>query len=198
MPDIWFGSDHHFGHQRIIELCNRPFDSVEEMDEKMIQWHNEIVKPDDIFIHVGDLALGSFENSMKKAERLNGRKILVPGNHDRVWSKESEKRQLRFRGFYEAAGFEIWPEQFVLAFKNGRADLTPGNDMLAFSHLPSEGDSHGDDRYKDMRPVTDVPIVCGHVHDEWTTKGRNFNVGVDVRNFRPVHLEEVLEWTRTL
>lgn len=192
MPDIWFGSDHHFGHKNIIPYCNRPFESTEEMDEMLIQWHNELVKPNDIFYQLGDLALGRFEDSIKKAARLQGMKLLVPGNHDRVWSTEKESRQERFRPMYEEAGFDILSEQFVVDL-----DLA-GEVAVLLSHLPSEGDSQKEERYADMRPETGLPILCGHVHDEWTTKGRNFNVGVDVHDFRPVHLDEVLAWIDSL
>ena len=192
MADIWFGSDHHFGHKNIITYCNRPFESVEEMDEMLIQWHNELVKPNDIFYQLGDLALGSFEDSIKKAARLQGMKLLVPGNHDRVWSTEKESRQERFRPMYEEAGFDILSEQFVVDL-----DLA-GEVAVLLSHLPSEGDSQKEERYADMRPETGLPILCGHVHDEWTTKGRNFNVGVDVHDFRPVHFDEVLAWIDSL
>ena len=192
MPDIWFGSDHHFGHKNIIPYCNRPFESTEEMDEILIQNHNELVKPNDIFYQLGDLALGSFEDSIKKAARLQGMKLLVPGNHDRVWSTEKESRQERFRPMYEEAGFDILSEQFVVDL-----DLA-GEVAVLLSHLPSEGDSQKEERYSEMRPETGLPILCGHVHDEWTTKGRNFNVGVDVHDFRPVHFDEVLAWIDSL
>ena len=190
MADIWFGSDHHFGHKNIIPYCNRPFESTEEMDEMLIQWHNELVKPNDIFYHLGDLALGRFEDSIKKAARLQGEKFLVPGNHDRVWSTEKESRQERFRPMYEEAGYSILPEKVLFMFDKGV--------QAVLSHLPSEGDSQKEERYKDMRPDDSFPILCGHVHDEWTTKGRNFNVGVDVHDFRPVHLDEVLAWIDSL
>lgn len=197
MPNIWFTSDHHFGHQNIIKYTNRPFESVPEMDEMLIQYHNELVKPDDIVWHLGDLALGTFEDSIQKAARLNGQKVLIPGNHDRVWSKEKPARQERFKPMYEEAGYRVFPEQVSL-FSTGFAPGPNPEYIALMSHLPSEGDSHGEDRYSEMRPETDLPILCGHVHDEWATKGRNFNVGVDVHNFRPVHLDEVLAWINTL
>jgi calcineurin-like phosphoesterase family protein len=76
---IWFTSDHHFGHERIIELAKRPFASVEGMDEHMIARWNDRVKPGDTVYHVGDFAFTDHDPYLR---RLNGQKFLVPGNHD--------------------------------------------------------------------------------------------------------------------
>jgi calcineurin-like phosphoesterase family protein len=59
--NIWFSSDTHYGHKRIIELAKRPFSSVEEMDEVMIERHNARVRPGDQFFHVGDFAFADHD-----------------------------------------------------------------------------------------------------------------------------------------
>lgn len=76
---IWFTSDHHFGHARIVELAHRPFESVEEMDETMISRWNERVDNGDLVYHLGDFA---FCDHTPYLERLNGQKRLILGNHD--------------------------------------------------------------------------------------------------------------------
>lgn len=76
---IFFTSDTHFGHHNIIEYCQRPFSSVEEMDESLVQKWNEVVKPKDTVFHLGDLA---FKYGMISAHKLNGKKFLILGNHD--------------------------------------------------------------------------------------------------------------------
>lgn len=76
-------SDTHFGHANIIQYCQRPFSSVEEMDEILVTNWNSVVKPEDWVYHLGDFALGKAENVAKYRERLNGRIFLVRGNHDR-------------------------------------------------------------------------------------------------------------------
>jgi len=79
MSSVWFTSDHHFGHKRIIELAKRPFASVEEMDEHMIECWNDVVKPGDLVYHLGDFAFADHTPYLK---RLRGQKRLILGNHD--------------------------------------------------------------------------------------------------------------------
>ena len=77
-------SDHHFGHARISELAGRPFSTVDEMNTVLIERWNALVKPDDVVLHLGDLALGPIEQSVALTSQLNGTRLLVPGNHDHI------------------------------------------------------------------------------------------------------------------
>lgn len=80
----WFISDNHFNHTNIIEYCNRPFNSTEEMDEYMISQWNNTISSNDIVYHLGDFALGlDKEGYTELVSRLNGNIILIRGNHDR-------------------------------------------------------------------------------------------------------------------
>lgn len=54
---IWFTSDLHLNHSKIIEYCNRPFSNIEEMNEMLINNWNSVVKPKDIVFCLGDIAL---------------------------------------------------------------------------------------------------------------------------------------------
>jgi calcineurin-like phosphoesterase family protein len=81
MPkNIFITSDTHFHHANIIGYCNRPFSSVEEMDEILVQRWNETVKPGDKVYHLGDVYMKKRDGSILR--RLNGTKVLVIGNHD--------------------------------------------------------------------------------------------------------------------
>ena len=76
----FFTSDTHFGHKNIIEYCQRPFKSVEEMNEKIIENWNKVVSPEDTVFHLGDFVFRG-----KKREflhKLNGKVIWLKGNHD--------------------------------------------------------------------------------------------------------------------
>ena len=78
MSDIWFVSDLHFGHNNIISYCQRPWTSVEEMDQALVDNWNEFVRGNDIVYCLGDMAFHNYD----RIGQLNGIKVLVPGNHD--------------------------------------------------------------------------------------------------------------------
>lgn len=88
----WVCADHHFGHTNILTFTRedgtrlRPFASVEEHDETIIANHNALVAPQDRVYILGDLAMR--RGAIPTVGRLNGRKVLVKGNHDIFKMKE--------------------------------------------------------------------------------------------------------------
>lgn len=79
MSEVWFTADHHFGHERICMLAQRPFLTTVEMDEVMIERWNARVATGDTVYHLGDFA---FDDHDKYLRRLKGQKRLIIGNHD--------------------------------------------------------------------------------------------------------------------
>lgn len=77
---IWVTSDTHFNHANIIKYCNRPFSSVEEMNETIVENWNKVVSWDDIIYHLGDFALGDKSLIPNILGRLNGRVKIIMGN----------------------------------------------------------------------------------------------------------------------
>ncbi len=75
-------SDTHFGHEASLGFCQRQFSSVREMDEFMVDAWNSTVKSTDIVYHLGDFSFGGAAHARSIFRRLNGRKILILGNHD--------------------------------------------------------------------------------------------------------------------
>lgn len=197
----WFTADPHFGHARIIELCNRPFASVEAMNEALVERWNDRVQDDDMVFILGDLALGKLDDSLTYVTMLRGLKVLVPGNHDRVWSGHPKPgrpiREVDVKR-YEAAGIMIL---------SGGEPVTHHRDdgqKWHLCHFPDVGDSHDEDRFDAWRPPApfkpDV-IVHGHVHQKWVVNGPRINVGVDMWDYAPVSEDEVAKlaqaaWTR--
>lgn len=78
---VYFTADLHLGHNNIIKTCNRPFSSVDEMDDILIENWNKKVKGNDTVYIVGDLIWKGIDPK-PYLDRLKGKKILVRGNHD--------------------------------------------------------------------------------------------------------------------
>lgn len=114
----WVISDTHFYHERILGYCQRPFKTVEEMNEVLIKNWNSVVNEDDIVYILGDFCFGNKEMLKQIVSQLKGRKILILGNHDRLT-----------KGAYLYAGFET-------VTKNPM--IVDGDFIL--SHHPLQGD----------------------------------------------------------
>ena len=83
MTDILFSADSHFHHDNISKFCNRPYKTVEEMNEDLIKNWNLMVRPGDLVYHLGDF---SWKDPVDILPRLNGQIFLIKGSHDR-WIK---------------------------------------------------------------------------------------------------------------
>lgn len=103
----FFIADEHYGHwtsseRNIIKYCNRPFDSIEEMDAEIIKRFNSVVSKDDITIHAGDFTLKNKQVAYDYLQKLNGDHLCLQGSHDRwlpkaapyIWQKTIENQFL--------------------------------------------------------------------------------------------------------
>jgi calcineurin-like phosphoesterase family protein len=98
----FFTSDEHFSHNNIIKYCNRPFSSIEEMDEAIISRFNSIVDNNDITIHAGDFTMAKREVAESYVKQLNGTHIFLRGSHD-YWLKGTKCHEIwekRIDGIY--------------------------------------------------------------------------------------------------
>ena len=86
MSKIYFIADTHFGDERILRYENRPFESAENMDCRLIDRWNKVVGQEDTVYLLGDFGADGYES--KILAELNGKKILVKGNHDTKTSEE--------------------------------------------------------------------------------------------------------------
>lgn len=86
---IYFTSDLHLGHRGIIEMQNRPFTNLEEMNRALIYNYNSIVNKKDTVYILGDISHHlSIEQANEMIEKMNGKKILIKGNHDKSYRQE--------------------------------------------------------------------------------------------------------------
>ena len=167
--DIFFSSDYHLSHFNIIKYCNRPFKSVDEMNETIIKKFNERVKEDDLVFFLGDFCFksgtGRGEGEPNKADvyrkQLNCKNIIfVQGNHD---SNNSLKTPI---------------QNLVIKHGGKRINLVHNPEYCNVNY--------------------DINIV-GHVHEKWQCKrykrGEQFtdciNVSVEQWNYYPVTWQEI-------
>jgi calcineurin-like phosphoesterase family protein len=108
-------SDHHLGHTNSWEKFTlsdgsplRPFTSTEEMNETMIERHNAKVKEQDTVYFLGDVVIN--KKYLELVKRMNGRKILVRGNHDIF--KDEDYREV---GFQQIHGVRVFVDKFILS-----------------------------------------------------------------------------------
>jgi calcineurin-like phosphoesterase family protein len=182
MSNTWLTSDTHFGHENIIKFSGRPFDNVKEMNEALVDYWNDTVSPEDTVIHLGDVAMGHFLDSWEYVKKLNGHLHLIMGNHDRIarYYGMSEKYESKFMPLY-ATRFETM--QYQMKYM--------GFDLC---HLPYYGDHVGEERFADRRPTDNGRwLIHGHVHEEWLVKDKMINVGVDVWDFKPAHIDTIMD-----
>lgn len=98
MPKYFFTADTHFSHHNIISYCSRPFESVEQMNQTLIDNWNSVVRKNDFVYHLGDFGFWKRGDLEIIFNKLNGHKHLIKGNHDTsltykldwVWVKETE------------------------------------------------------------------------------------------------------------
>lgn len=110
--NVWFSSDHHFGHKNIIRYSDRPYPNLDMMKECLILNHNNVVKENDIWICVGDFAFLPDAEANKILNRLNGYKILIIGNHD---INKKKVKQLEFDAIYPCFATDVWDMTFFIS-----------------------------------------------------------------------------------
>lgn len=93
--EYWFTGDQHFDHNAIRNHCNRPFKTVDEMNSVIIEKHNEVVKPYDVVVHVGDFTMHVSHKNVQQnfISKLHGNHIFIKGNHD-YWLPNSLGRYM--------------------------------------------------------------------------------------------------------
>jgi calcineurin-like phosphoesterase family protein len=174
---IYFTADLHLGHNNIIKYCNRPFDSVEEMDYTIIANWNSRVKENDVVYIIGDFA---FKELSGYASRLIGIKYLILGSHDKINHVDSL--------FYERINLHILPPIWEIPI-SGLKDEYGKNRLIVLCHysMRSWNKSH----YCSYH-------LFGHHHGKLSPYGLSFDVGVDTNNFFPYSLNDVDNKMKTL
>lgn len=197
MGEIYITSDTHFSHANIIHYCDRPFETVREMDDALIEKWNSVVTPNDTVWHLGDVFWHHGE-AHRIAPRLNGSKFLIKGNHD--WNAErmqnlgfvpltARKDQLwneyydryRFLMCHRPRDMKTWEKSKVIKRQVGVGYFTI---VSARQEIRLVGHEHNNapvfikwvrDKGDQARPIMALNMSCEH----W--------------GFTPVHINTVVE-----
>lgn len=180
---IHFTSDPHFYHSGILRLMNRPYDTVEDMNEGLIANWNEVVAKDDIVFVCGDLIFtGKVELIKELVERLNGTIYWIYGNHDYQNKHDRPVVQELFGGrVFDILEIEVDDEDERLPKANTEDKFT----KVFLCHYPLHEwnrraiHAHGHVHSKDERQILFNAL--------------RYDVGVDNNNYRPISWFEFKE-----
>jgi calcineurin-like phosphoesterase family protein len=163
----WVAADHHFSHANILRFLRddgsplRPFNTIEEHDETIIERHNSVVGKNDRVYLLGDLCM--HRRNLPIVSRLNGRLVLVKGNHDIF------KLRDYLPYFDDIRAYVVQKDQ------NG--------EKVILSHVPLHPDSVG-------RFGTNIH---GHLHYNKINDPRYICVSLEHTNYSPIQIHEALK-----
>lgn len=144
MSKILITSDCHFNHENILryEPESRPFASVQEMNEKIIENWNKVVEPQDTVYVLGDMFMGQITEIPPILDRLNGKIILIRGNHDTANRIKLYKERgievkdidyISYKGrFFILCHFPIANEEFINMVRNDNSEV-----VVLYGHVHS-------------------------------------------------------------
>ena len=174
---IYYISDTHFRDQSIFDKCKRPFKSLQEMEETIVQKWNTKINDDDVVYVLGDLVKDDDASAIQIFNKLKGHKHLIVGNHDHQLLEVIEDSSL-----FETIRF------IDLIFDKNRKVCVCHYPLMDWMEFNRQG-----------------VLVYGHIHNKTAMNGNAYklmkefyetlpayNCGVDVCNFEPKTLDELI------
>lgn len=183
---IFFTADLHLGHANVIKYTDRPWESVDDMDEVLIANWNAIVGPHDTVYHIGDFTLQGRAQAHGYLERLNGKIHMLEGSHDQRWFGVEAQSCSGRPVIYE-------PPLLTLEFKDLKsqsATSKTGHDgkyplSITLCHYAME---------KWPKSHYGALHLFGHSHGRLEAGPQRMDVGVDaVEGYQPISLLEAKE-----
>ena len=168
---IFFTADTHFGHKNILKLCNRPFETIEEMNETLIEnWNHRVSGMDTVYI-VGDMFFRC-SDAETILRRLKGKKRLIVGNHDSSWMNKVDLNR-----------YFVSVDRLL--------EISDGKHALTLCHYPLLTWNHAKKSY----------MIHGHIHADTSAdyfplicnRSNVLNAGVDINGFMPVSFDELFQ-----
>lgn len=190
MSTIFFISDTHFGHKKIVDGFSnsmhqnsgaRPFSNIDEHDAALIENWNKTVGPNDTVYHVGDAFVGGdiTDAQIEIWKALNGRKNFAPGNHC-TWNKI--QRLVPFCNKIQAS-FEFKGDVIVQHIPVHPMEVTAGTGRFK---LNIHGHLHRDIVQKEVVTAWGDMESFSSVPDK-----RYFNVSCEQINYTPIAYDEI-------
>lgn len=190
---IFFTSDTHYGHTNICRSVSnwrdengnvpihqtRDFETLEQMNDKIVESINSVVGEDDTLFHLGDWSFGGYDNIEEFRNRINCKNIhLILGNHDHHIERNKGDIQRLFSSVHQYLRLQVsvMPGTKLYA---GEIDLILMHYPIASWHNMNDSVIH----------------LHGHVHlppDKKLSQGKAMDVGVDGNNMVPYSLGEIM------
>lgn len=178
MAEIWLTSDSHFFHENMYKFVRADgvtrvrdrFASAAEGDEYMIDAWNAVVSPEDHVWHLGDVTLDRSSGDIWKLEKV----IKSLNGHKRLILGNHDHYDVRV---YRDVGFE-------------KVKGSHRHEGLVYSHIPLHPMSIASPKV--------LANVHGHIHALPAFPGKYINVCVEMTNYQPIHLDEVVAMARQL
>jgi calcineurin-like phosphoesterase family protein len=184
---LFFTSDTHYSHSNICSATTnwsvnngyaRKFDSLEDMNQRLVDNINFLVQEDDILIHLGDWSFGGFDKIEEFRSKINCKNIhLVLGNHDHHIERNKEGVQRLFSSVQHYLELEV--VRPLTKSMNEKFKFVCMHYPIASWHNMNQGVIH----------------LHGHVHLPSHLRiadGKAMDVGVDGNGLEPISLDEVL------
>ncbi|WP_229056300.1 metallophosphoesterase [Collinsella sp. D33t1_170424_A12] len=210
---IWFTADTHFGHSNSLGGNQRPFDTIGQMNARLITAINDRVSSRDTLYMLGDFSYRtSVADALRLRERINCEHVrLIRGNHDKDWGLlEPPVRDAARNGKGRAKKGSAPTTSSVSAVTPGAAAADgPFEAVLDYFEL-KPGECHGTRMVLSHYPMLSWNgkrrgsiQLHGHIHADPAYNERNrsrgilrYDVGVDANGYAPVSRDDILDFFR--
>jgi calcineurin-like phosphoesterase family protein len=175
----FYTADAHFGHFNVLKYCDRPFPTLHEMHKALTTRWNALVRPEDTVIYLGDFCFHVKKHEvLAYLEKLNGKKILIRGNHDHKATRKAFRPEC-----YDEMEVQIGPYNCMCA----HVPLYPPG-----GNVPERDQKINASRMEKYAKYDF--IISGHRHEKALWTGNSINVGVDQHDFYPLSEDRLLDF----
>ena len=205
-PKLFFTADTHYHHKNICRGESRwtnksgcrDFDTLEEMDKKIIDGINSVVGPDDILFHLGDFSFGEPKDYKRFRSQLICQNIhLILGNHDGFIIRNDDDLQELSSSTRFYAEVTYNSQKIIMSHYAMRVwNMSHHGSWMLYGH------SHGSlqpsvcgeliNHLIDKKKYADLKMLTKGTHPEYHANGKSMDVGVDTHpDFRPYSFNEI-------